>query len=57
MADSGRRKGYRPGRWARDVVMLVSAVRGLRRVSRVLEDGGDVLVVGDGWSQPRVCLP
>jgi hypothetical protein len=26
-------------------------------VSRVLEDGGDVLVAGGGWSQPRVCLP
>ena len=26
-------------------------------VSRVLEDGGDILVAGGGWSQPRVCLP
>jgi hypothetical protein len=26
-------------------------------VSRVLEDGGDVLVAGGGWSQPRARLP
>jgi hypothetical protein len=26
-------------------------------VSLVLEDGGDVLVVGGGWSQPCVRLP
>jgi hypothetical protein len=25
-------------------------------VSRVLEDGSDVLVADGGWSPPRVCL-